>query len=147
MDIHEVLASEANQNGMVYLACGEACFRSLDRAEHWENVSPKTHDYGTSVAENKNGDVYVGAARGRPNLWIREEGAKAAIFRSGDKGASWEKITDDLKGGVMHMCPGARTATAWWPARPMERCSVIDDSGTREVVSGLPFVTSVELGA
>jgi len=49
MDVHEVIASAANP-GMVYAACGEACFRSRDRAAHWENSSPKTHDYGTSVA-------------------------------------------------------------------------------------------------
>jgi photosystem II stability/assembly factor-like uncharacterized protein len=145
MDIHEVLASEANP-GMVYLACGEACFRSRDRGGHWENNSPKTHDYGTSVAEDKNGVVYVGAAKGRPNLWIREEGAKAAIFRSGDKGANWEKITDDLKGGVMHMCP-APDGNGMVAGTSDGSLLMIDDSGTREVVSGLPFVTSVELGA
>jgi photosystem II stability/assembly factor-like uncharacterized protein len=145
MDIHEVLASEANP-GMVYLACGEACFRSLDRAGHWENVSPKSHDYGTSVAEDKNGVIYVGAAKGRPNLWIREEGAKAAIFRSGDKGTSWEKITDDLKGGVMHMCQ-APDGNGMVAGTSDGSLLVIDDSGAREVVSGLPFVTSVELGA
>jgi photosystem II stability/assembly factor-like uncharacterized protein len=145
MDIHEVLASEANP-GMVYLACGEACFRSLDRGGHWQNNSPKTHDYGTSVAEDKKGVVYVGAAQGRPNLWIREEGAKAAIFRSGDKGASWEKISDDLKGGVMHMCPAP--AGNGMVAGTSDGCLLlIDDSGVREVASGLPFVTSVELGA
>lgn len=145
MDIHEVLASEANP-GMVYLACGEACFRSLDRAGHWENVSPKSHDYGTSVAEDKNGVIYVGAAKGRPNLWIREEGAKAAIFRSGDKGASWEKITDDLKGGVMHMCQ-APDGNGMVAGTSDGSLLMINDSGAREVVSGLPFVTSVELGA
>ncbi len=90
MDVHEVVASAANP-GMVYAACGEASFRSLDRAVHWENNSTKTHDYGTSVAEDKNGIVYLGAAKGRPNLWIREEGAIAAIFRSADKGASLGK--------------------------------------------------------
>jgi photosystem II stability/assembly factor-like uncharacterized protein len=145
MDIHEVLASEANP-GMVYLACGEACFRSLDHAGHWEDISPKTHDYGTAVAEDKNGVVYLGCARGRPNLWIREQGANAAIFRSGDKGASWEKITDNLTGGVMHMCPtpdGSRMIAGTSDGSLL----LIDDSGAREVVSGLPFVTSVELGA
>ena len=145
MDIHEVLASEANP-GMVYLACGEACFRSPDRAGHWENISPKTHDYGTAVAEDKNGVVYVGAAQGRPNLWIREEGAKAAIFRSGDKGATWEKVTDNLKGGVMHMCPAPK-GDGMVAGTSDGSLLVIDDSGAREVVSGLPFVTSVELGA
>jgi len=145
MDIHEVLASEANP-GMVYLACGEACFRSLDRAGHWQDISPKTHDYGTAVAEDKNGVVYLGCARGRPNMWIREEGADAAIFRSGDKGASWEKITDHLRGGVMHICPtpdGSRMIAGTSDGSLL----LIDESGAREVVSGLPFVTSVELGA
>jgi photosystem II stability/assembly factor-like uncharacterized protein len=79
-------------------------------------------------------------------LWIREEGAAAAIFRSGDKGASWEKITDDLKGGVMHMCtaPDGNRMVAGTSDGSL---LLIDDSGVCEVVSGLPFVTSVELGA
>ena len=145
MDIHEVLPSEANP-GMVYLACGEACFRSPDRAGHWENISPKTHDYGTAVAEDREGVVYMGAAQGRPNLWIREEGAKAAIFRSGDKGATWEKVTDNLKGGVMHMCP-APDGNGMVAGTSDGSLLLIDDSGVREAVSGLPFVTSVELGA
>jgi ligand-binding sensor domain-containing protein len=145
MDIHEVLASEANP-GMVYLACGEACFRSLDRAAHWEDISPKTHDYGTSVAEDKNGTVYIGCAKGRPNLWIREEGANAAIFRSSDKGATWEKIIDNLNGGVMHMCP-APDGNGMIAGTSDGSLLVIDDAGVREIVNGLPFVTCVELGA
>ncbi|HEX7231063.1 MAG TPA: hypothetical protein VF452_11775 [Candidatus Binatia bacterium] len=145
MDVHEVIASAANP-GMVYVACGEACFRSSDRAAHWENNSPKTHDYGTSVAEDKKGVVYVGCAKGRPNLWIREEGAAAAIFRSADKGASWEKITDNLKGGVMHMCT-APNGNGMVAGTSDGSLLLIDDSGVCEVVSGLPFVTAVELGA
>ena len=145
MDIHEVLPSAANP-GMVYLACGESCFRSSDRGGHWENVSPKTHDYGTSVAEDNYGTVYAGCARGRPFNWIREEGADAAIFRSADRGATWEKITDHVKGGIMHMCPApdGRGMIAGTSDGTLLR---IDDDGVRALVSGLPFVTSVELGA
>ncbi len=145
MDIHEVLASREH-SGMVFLACGEACFRSHDRAGHWENISPKTHDYGISVAEDKNGVVYVGAAKGRPNLWIREQGALAAIFRSRDKGSSWEKVIDNLNGGVMHMCP-TPDGNGMVAGTSDGALLVIDDFGAREVVSGLPFVTAVELGA
>jgi len=145
MDVHEVVASAANP-GMVYAACGEAAFRSLDRAVHWENNSTKTHDYGTSVAEDKNGIVYLGAAKGRPNLWIREEGAIAAIFRSADKGATWEKTTDNLKGGVMHMCPDP-DGNGMVAGTSDGSLLLIDDRGVREVVRGLPFVTSVELAA
>ena len=145
MDVHEVLASKVNP-GMVYLACGEACFRSPDRAAHWENISPKSHDYGTSVAEDKDGTVYVGCAKGRPNNWLREEGAAAAIFRSSDKGNSWEKINDNLRGGVMSMCP-APDGHGTIAGTSDGALLLIDDAGAREVVSGLPFVTSVELAA
>jgi photosystem II stability/assembly factor-like uncharacterized protein len=145
MDIHEILASKENP-GMVFLACGESCFRSHDRAGHWENISPKDHDYGISVSEDKTGVVYLGAARGRPNLWVREEGAMSAILRSNDKGASWETIVDNLKGGVMHLCatPDGNGMIAGTSDGSL---LAIDEFGAREVASGLPFVTSVELAA
>lgn len=145
MDIHEVLASKEH-SGMVFLACGEACFRSHDRGGHWENISPKNHDYGISVAEDKNGVVYVGAARGRPNLWIREQGAMSAILRSGDKGSTWEPIVDRLKGGVMHLCP-TPDGNGMVAGTSDGSLLVVDDSGVREVAGGLPFVTSVQLAA
>ncbi|HWH78513.1 MAG TPA: hypothetical protein VNT76_14120, partial [Candidatus Binatus sp.] len=145
MDIHEILASKQH-SGMVFLACGESCFRSPDRAGHWENISPKQHDYGISVAEDKNGVIYIGAARGRPNHWIREEGAMSGILRSNDKGATWETVVDDLNGGVMHLCP-TPDGNGMVAGTSDGTLLVVDDSGAREVASGLPFVTSVELGA
>jgi outer membrane protein assembly factor BamB len=145
MDIHEILASKQH-SGAVFLACGEAAFRSSDRAAHWQNISPESHDYGTSVAEDKDGVLYLGCAKGRPNLWIREEGANAAIFRSRDQGSSWEKVIDNLNGGVMHMCP-TPDGNGMVAGTSDGTLLVIDDSGAREVVSSLPFVTSVELGA
>jgi photosystem II stability/assembly factor-like uncharacterized protein len=145
MDVHEILASEQN-TGMVYLACGEACFRSPDRAAHWENISPKSHDYGTCVAEDKDAVVYLGCAKGRPNLWLREAGADAAIFRSRDQGSNWEKVADHLKGGVMHMCP-TPDGNGMVAGTSDGNLLVIDDAGVREVATGLPFVTSVELAA
>jgi photosystem II stability/assembly factor-like uncharacterized protein len=145
MDVHEILASKEH-SGMVFLACGEACFRSHDRAGHWEDISPKDHDYGISVSEDKDGIIYLGAARGRPNLWIRQEGAMSAVLRSSDKGATWETVVDNLNGGVMHLCatPDGNGMVAGTSDGAL---LVIDDSGAQEVVSGLPFVTSVELAA
>ena len=145
MDIHEILASREH-SGMVFLACGEGCFRSLDRGGRWENISPKNHDYAICVSEDKNGVVYVGAARGRPNLWIREGGAGSAILRSNDKGATWDTVIDNLNGGVMHLCP-APDGDGMVAGTSDGTLLVIDDSGAREVASGLPFVTSVELAA
>jgi photosystem II stability/assembly factor-like uncharacterized protein len=145
MDVHEILASKENP-GMVFLACGESCFRSDDRAAHWENISPKNHDYGISVSEDKRGVVYLGAARGRPNLWVREEGAMSAILRSNDKGTNWETIVDNLKGGVMHLC-ATPDGNGMIAGTSDGLLLAIDESAAREVASGLPFVTSVELAA
>jgi photosystem II stability/assembly factor-like uncharacterized protein len=70
----------------------------------------------------------------------------AAIFRSRDKGATWEKIIDNLKGGVMHMCP-LPDGKGMIAGTSDGTLLVADESGAREIVTGLPFVTSVELAA
>jgi hypothetical protein len=143
MDVHEILASQAH-SGTVFLACGEACFRSMDRAAHWKEISPPEYDYGTSVAEDNHGVLYVGAAKGRPNLWTREGGAMAAVLRSSDKGTTWEPVIEKLAGGVMHMClsPDGDGIIAGTSDGTL---LLIDDSGSRIVASGLPFITAVEL--
>jgi len=144
-DIHEILASKKNP-GNVFAACGEAAFRSLDRAAHWEEITPQTHDYGMSVAEDSAGTVYLGSAKGRPNTWIRERGADAAIFRSRDLGAHWELVVDGLKGGIMHMCavPDGHGVIAGTSDGTL---LAIDDLAARVIVNGLPCITSVELAA
>ncbi len=144
-DVHEVLASRKNP-GKLFAACGEAAFRSLDRAAHWEKITPPSHDYGMCMAEDSDGTIYLGSAKGRPNTWIRERGADAAIVRSRDLGAHWETVIDGLKGGVMHMCaaPDGRGIIAGTSDGTLLG---VDDLGARTLVSGLPCITGVELGA
>jgi photosystem II stability/assembly factor-like uncharacterized protein len=145
MDVHEVHACEKSP-GMVYAACGDKAFRSSDRAAHWEEITPKSHDYGMSVIEDTNGSVYLGSARGRPNTWIRKEGANAAIFRTSDAGSHWETVVEGLYGGVMSMCPcpdgngilaGLSDGTLY----------ALDNSGARVVASGMPGILAVKPGA
>jgi hypothetical protein len=145
MDVHEVHPCEKSP-GLVYAACGDKTFRSFDRAAHWEEITPKSHDYGMSVIEDAEGVVYLGSAKGRPNTWIREEGARAAIFRTRDAGSEWETVIEDLYGGVMSMCPspdgngivaGLSDGTLY----------AIDDSGARAVASGMPGILAVKPGA
>ncbi len=145
MDVHEVLASRTRP-GTVYAACGDRAFRSFDRAARWEEITPQTHNYGMSVAEDRAGVVYLGSAKGRPNTWIRPEGAGAAIFRSRDCGSHWETVIDNLQGGVMHMCaaPGGDGVLAGTSDGIV---LAVDDSGARSVASGLPCITALELGA
>ena len=144
MDVHEVLASKPKP-GMVYVACGDKAFRSFDRAAHWEEVTPPTHDYGMSVMEDDRGVVYLGSAKGRPNTWIRAQGANAAIFRSQDCGSTWETVIDHLYGGVMHMC-AAPERSGIMAGTSDGTLLAIDDSGARVIASGLPGIMSMELG-
>ena len=70
----------------------------------------------------------------------------SAILRSSDKGKSWETVIDNLTGGVMHLCP-TPDGHGMVAGTSDGTLLVVDDGGAREVVSGLPFVTSVELAA
>ena len=90
--------------------------------------------------------VYLGAAKGRPNLWIRERGAMAAIFRSHDHGSTWDKLIDDVEGGVMHMCP-APDGNGMIAGTSDGSLLLIEQSSVHEIATALPFVTSVELAA
>jgi photosystem II stability/assembly factor-like uncharacterized protein len=145
MDVHEVHAC-AKSPGMVYAACGDKAFRSPDRATHWEEITPRSHDYGMSVNQDIEGVVYLGSAKGRPNTWIREEGASAAIFRSHDAGSHWETVIENLYGGVMTMCPcpdGNGMVAGLSDGTLYE----INDSGARVIASGLPGILAVKPGA
>jgi hypothetical protein len=146
MDVHEVHACEKSPE-TVYAACGDKAFRSLDRAAHWEEITPKSHDYGMSVIEDRKGTIYLGSAKGRPNTWIREEGANAAIFRTRDAGSHWETVIEGLYGGVMNMCPSPDGNGIFAGLSDGTLYTIDDDSGARVVASGMPGILAVKPGA
>ncbi|HWP60305.1 MAG TPA: sialidase family protein [Candidatus Acidoferrales bacterium] len=141
LDVHEILACEKSP-GTVLAACGDKVFRSFDAGGRWEEITPSSHPYGMALAEDRNGVVYLASARGRPNTWLGEERAGAAIFRSRDFGARWEPAVQNLKGGVMSMCrkpdgPGVLAGTS------EGEILGVDESGARVLASGLPCITSL----
>ena len=144
-DVHEVRPCEKTP-GLVLAACGDKAFRSFDRAAHWEEITPPTHDYGMSVAEDGSGVVYLGSAKGRPNTWLREQGADAAILRSRDAGSHWEIVVQGLQGGVMSMCAD-RDGRGILAGTSDGQLISVDDSGSRVIASGLSCITSVASGA
>jgi photosystem II stability/assembly factor-like uncharacterized protein len=70
----------------------------------------------------------------------------SAVLRSDDKGASWQTVIDNLNGGVMHLCP-TPDGNGMIAGTSDGTLLVVDDGGAREAAKGLPFITSVELGA
>jgi len=145
-DVHQILPS-ARTPGLVVAACGEGAYSSKDRGEHWEKVTPVgNRTFGSAVTEDGNGTVYLAMALGRPSTWLRKERADAALFASKDGGAHWDVAVEGLQGGIMAMCPGVGGQGVF--ASTSEGDVVqIDSSGHRTVITGLPSITALALGA
>ena len=145
-DVHQILPSITTK-GLVVAVCGEGIYRSQDRGEHWEKVTPPgPRTFGSAVTEDSSGAVYLGIALGRPNTWLRKERADAALYVSQDGGGQWGIVAEGLSGGIMAMCPGIGGEGIFASTSEGEVLSV-DSSGARTIISGLPSITAIALGA
>jgi len=144
-DIHQILPSE-KINGLVVTACGEGVSRSIDRGSHWEKVTPSgNRHYGNALAEDDDGNIYLGITQDRPRTWTRSGRAHAAIFKSKD-GADWKLLTEKMGGGVMDICT-APDANGILVATADGEVVKVDSSGkTRTLISALPCITAMALG-
>ena len=144
-DVHQILPS-AKTKGLVVAACGEGAYRSTDRGEHWENITPPgNRTFGSAVAEDGSGTIYLAMALGRPNTWLRKERADAALFVS-KNGAHWDMAIEGLRGGIMAMCPGIGGQGVFASTSEGEVLH-LDSSGSRTIISSLPSITAIALGA
>ena len=145
-DIHQILPCE-NKPDLVVVACGEGVSRSTDGGNYWEKVTPAGgRTYGNALAEDESGTIYLGITQDRPRTWTRAGRAQSAIFKSQD-GACWELLTEQMAGGVMDICaaPGGQGVLV-----STADGEVIALSGTgkaRTVITGLPCITAMALGA
>ena len=145
-DIHQILTSKKT-GGLVIAACGEGVFRSRDRGEHWEKVTPPgKRSYGNALAEDDNGTVYLGITLDRPRTWTRSGRADSAIYKSSNGGTNWDLMLENISGGIMDICvdsqsDGILIATA--------EGEVLHARGSqsRSLINGLPCITALALGA
>jgi hypothetical protein len=145
-DIHQILPCR-NKPGLVVVACGEGVSRSTDGGRHWEKVTPAGgRTYGNALAEDANGTIYLGITRDRPRTWTRAGRAQSAIFKSQD-GAHWELLTQQMAGGVMDICaaPDGESVLVSTAAGEVVALSAAGES--RTIISGLPCITAMALGA
>ena len=145
-DVHQILPS-AEHKGLVIAACGEGAYRSENRGERWEKVTPSgPRTFGSAVTEDGSGVIYLGMALGRPNTWLRKDRADAALFVSNNGGAQWDIALKGVRGGIMAMCPGVGGQGVFASTSEGEVLRV-DSSGSRAIISGLPAITAIALGA
>jgi hypothetical protein len=145
-DVHQILPS-ARHKGVVIAACGEGVYRSADRGERWQKITPAgARTFGSSVSEDGNGTLYLGIALDRPNTWLRAERANAALFVSEDGGVGWHRAMEGVDGGIMAMCPGIGGDGVF--ASTSEGDVVhVNKAGARTIINGLPSITALALGA
>jgi photosystem II stability/assembly factor-like uncharacterized protein len=145
-DMHQILPSKKHP-GLVVAACGEGVSRSTDRGSHWEKVTPAgNRTYGNALAEDKDGNIYLGITRDRPRTWTRAGRADTAIFKSQD-GIHWELLTEQMRGGVMDICAAAHGEGVLVATADGEIVEVDPAGAARAVIDGLPCITAMALGA
>jgi photosystem II stability/assembly factor-like uncharacterized protein len=146
VDIHQILSSN-HIDGLVVAACGEGVSRSMDHGAHWEKVTPAGNGtYGNALAEDMNGLIYLGITRDRPRTWTRPGRADSAIYKTSDGGAHWDLVTEDMSGGVMDIC-AAPSGDGVLVATAEGEVLSVNQSVRRMIISGLPCITAMALGA
>ena len=145
-DVHQILPSAKNE-GLVLAACGEGIYRSEDRGERWEKITPVgPRTFGSSVMEDSSGTLYLGIALGRPNTWLRKDRANAALYVSKNSGLNWDIAVEGLRGGIMAMCPN-NGGDGIFASTSEGDVLGVDSAGSRTIISRLPSITALALGA
>lgn len=145
-DVHQVMASTRHK-GVVIAVCGEGIYRSADRGAQWQKITPAgARTFGSSTAEDAAGAIYFAIALDRPNTWLRDGRADAALYVSADGGVEWRTALAGVDGGIMAMCPGL-AGKGVFASTSEGDVFAVDGSGAHKVISGLPAITAIALGA
>jgi len=145
-DMHQILSAK-KKPGLLVAACGEGVARSTDRGNKWEPVTPAGDwTYGNALAEDDHGNIYLGITQDRPRTWTRAGRANTAIFKTQD-GANWQLLSEKMSGGVMDICTAADGNGVLIGTADGEVVQVDSTRNTRTLVSGLPCINGLALGA
>ncbi len=114
---------------------------------HWQKVTPTgNRTYGNALAEDNQGTIYLGITQDRPRTWTRAGRANSAVFKSTD-GANWDLLTEKMSGGVTDIIAAAEGEGVLIATADGEVVAVNPSGDTRTIVSGLPCITAMALGA
>ncbi len=145
-DIHQILPSK-KVAGLVVTACGEGVSRSGNHGDRWEKATPAgSRTYGNALAEDDDGNIYLGITQDRPRTWTRAGRAQTAIFKS-KNGGDWQLLTEKMSGGVMDLCSGPDGKGVFAATADGEVVSVSANGETKTIIDGLPCITAMALAS
>jgi photosystem II stability/assembly factor-like uncharacterized protein len=105
LDVHMV-ARDPSEQRLYYTATARAFYRSEHDGQDWciSTVGMDRdyfHDFVVRPGEKSS--LFLATANGSPPSWIRDGGAKSAIYRSEDGGLSWQQLGGGLPPNLNRM--------------------------------------------
>jgi len=151
-DIHQIHTFPGSPS-LLFGTTGDGLYRSEDTGLHWMHVTKGlTRSYTVPfwIAPDPPHTMFVGAAKAPPPSWYRgERGADAKLFRSHDRGLTWEEVTagwPDPQSGMIY-CLVAHPAdpTCLFAGTTDGKVFISADQGStwEQIVEGLPEVYSL----
>jgi photosystem II stability/assembly factor-like uncharacterized protein len=151
---------------------GHGVYRSDDQGKSWKQINEglgerRYCEDAIAVDPNSPSTLYLAAARGVPPYWgvvttdfvyflspsasVRPEGADVGIFRSRNRGESWERLSGGLPDAFFSMvwaleALATNRGTQLFLGTTDGEVFASDDSGEtwRKILSGLPAVSHVK---
>jgi photosystem II stability/assembly factor-like uncharacterized protein len=98
LDVHMV-EPDPMQRGRLYAGSGGGgLYESVDGGESWTCISEACGNFVVqfAIAPSEPNRVYLGTAKGHPPAWVNAGGARGEMFRSDDRGHTWNKLSGGL---------------------------------------------------
>jgi hypothetical protein len=105
VDIHTVKGDPLQPN-LYYTATARGFYRSERYGRDWlfaERGIDRSYFHDLVVIPGNPPALFLTTANGTPPAWMRKEKAQSAIFRSLDRGVSWQQLTGGLPASMERM--------------------------------------------
>ena len=98
-DIHRLVIAPRNPHEL-YMTSGMGSFHSLDRGQSWEKLTGTDFSIGypdhLAVSPLDERTLFMAGARSDPRHWRTTHSADGSVYRSRDKGQTWQPFTTGL---------------------------------------------------
>lgn len=98
-DVHRIVV-DPREPDVLWMTTGVGLYRSDDGGETWERLSDRrsriAYPDGFLVSPRDADVLFISGSNQSPGEWRHSHHASAAVMRSGDRGRTWELVTNGL---------------------------------------------------